>query len=91
VNVLGDNIDIIKKNMETITDTSKEVRLEVISEKVKNMLLSHHQNAGENHEIERANRSFENIAQFKYLETTVTDKNSIEDDIKRSFNSGNTS
>jgi hypothetical protein len=30
VNLLGDNIDAIKKNTETLTDTSKEVGLEVI-------------------------------------------------------------
>jgi hypothetical protein len=29
VNLLGDNIDVIKKNMETLIDASKEVGLEV--------------------------------------------------------------
>jgi hypothetical protein len=33
VNLLGDNIDAIKKNMETLIDTSKEVGLEVNTEK----------------------------------------------------------
>jgi hypothetical protein len=31
------------------------------------MLLSHHQNAGQNHDIKIANRSFENVAEFKYF------------------------
>jgi hypothetical protein len=35
------------------------------------ILLSHHQNAGQIRCIERVNRSFENVAQFKYLEKTV--------------------
>jgi hypothetical protein len=35
------------------------------------MLLSRHQNAGQNHDIKIANRSFDNVAQFKYLGTTV--------------------
>jgi hypothetical protein len=35
------------------------------------MLLSHHQNAEQNHDIKIVNRSFEEVAQFKYLETTV--------------------
>jgi hypothetical protein len=36
------------------------------------MLLPPHQNAGQNHDIKIANRSFENMAQFKYLGMTVT-------------------
>jgi hypothetical protein len=32
VNLLGDNIDTIKKNRETLTDASKEVDLEVNTE-----------------------------------------------------------
>jgi hypothetical protein len=31
------------------------------------MLLSHHQIVGQNHDIKIANRSFENMSQFKYL------------------------
>jgi hypothetical protein len=42
LNLLGDNIDAIKKNMETLIDTSKEVGLEVSTEITKYMLLSHH-------------------------------------------------
>jgi hypothetical protein len=36
------------------------------------MLMSRHQNAGQNRDIKIANRCFENVAQFKYLGTTVT-------------------
>jgi hypothetical protein len=50
VNLLGDGIDTIKKNTETVTDASKEVRLETNAVKPKHMLLSHHQNAGQNYE-----------------------------------------
>jgi hypothetical protein len=46
VNLLGDNIDTIKKNTEILTDANKEIWLEVIIDKAKYMLLSHHQNAG---------------------------------------------
>jgi hypothetical protein len=42
VNLLGDNIDTIKKNTETLTDASKKVGLQVNIEKTKYMLLSHH-------------------------------------------------
>lgn len=34
-------------------------------EKTKYMLMSLHQNAGKNHNINVANRSFENVAQFR--------------------------
>jgi hypothetical protein len=52
------------------------------------MLLSRHQNGGKNHDIKIANRSFENVAQFKYLGTTVTNQNLIKEEIKRRLNSG---
>jgi hypothetical protein len=42
--LLGDNIDTIKKNMEILIDASKEVGLEVNREKTKYMLLSRHRN-----------------------------------------------
>jgi hypothetical protein len=58
----------INKNTETFIDASKEVRLKVNVEKTKNMLLSGHQNLGLNQNIKIANRSFENVSQFKYLE-----------------------
>jgi hypothetical protein len=52
------------------------------------MLLSRHQNARQNHDIKRADRSFGN-AQFRYLETTVTDQNLVQEEMKRRLNSGN--
>jgi hypothetical protein len=53
------------------------------------MLLSHLKNAGQNHDIKIANRFFENVAQFKYLGTTVTNQNLIQEEIKRRLNPGN--
>jgi hypothetical protein len=55
VNLLGDKIDAIKKNMGTLIDASKEVSLEVNTEKTKYMLLSRHQNAGQSYNIKIAN------------------------------------
>jgi hypothetical protein len=46
VNLLGDNIGNIK-NTETLIEASKEVGLEVNTEKTKHMLLSRHQNVGQ--------------------------------------------
>jgi hypothetical protein len=62
VNLLGDSIDTIKKNTETLIDSSKEVDLEINVEKTKYMLVSHHQNAGQNRDIKITNRSSENVS-----------------------------
>jgi hypothetical protein len=67
VNLLEDNIDTIKKNTETLTDASTEVGLEINVEKTTYMLLSRHQNVGQNQDIKIANRLFKNVSQFKYL------------------------
>jgi hypothetical protein len=40
VNLLGDNVDTIKQNTQTLIDVSKEVGLEVNTEKTKYTLLS---------------------------------------------------
>jgi hypothetical protein len=48
----------MKENTETLIGASKEIGLEVNAEKTEYMLLSHHQNAGQNHDIKIANRSF---------------------------------
>jgi hypothetical protein len=74
VNLLGDNVDTTEKNTQTLIDASKEVGLEINTEKTKYMLLSRHQNVGQNRDIKVANRSFENVSQFKVLGPTVTDQ-----------------
>jgi hypothetical protein len=46
VNLLGDNIDNMKKNSDILIDASEEVGLEINVDKTKYMLLSRHQNVG---------------------------------------------
>jgi hypothetical protein len=88
VNLLGDNIDTIKKNTDSLIDASKEFGLEINVEKTTYMLLSRHQNISQNWDLKIANRSFENVSQFKFLGTTVRNQNLIQEEIKRRLNSG---
>jgi hypothetical protein len=88
VNLLGDNIDTINKNTQTLIGATKEIGVGINVEKTKYMLLSHHLNAGQNLDIKTANRSFENVSQFKYLGMTATNQNLIQEEIKRRLNFG---
>jgi hypothetical protein len=68
-------MDTIKGNTETLIDASKEVGLEINVEKTKYMLISRHQDVDQNRDMKIANRSFENVSQFRYLESIVTNLN----------------
>jgi hypothetical protein len=51
--------------------------------------VSRDKNAVQNREIKIGNRSFANVSKFKYLGTTVTNQNLIQEEIKKKLNSGN--
>jgi hypothetical protein len=57
---------------EILIVASKEVGLELNIQKTKYLLLSCYQNAGQDSDIKMANRSFESVSQFKYLEIKLT-------------------
>jgi hypothetical protein len=72
VNLLGDSINTIKEKSETLLETSRDIGLEINAEKTKYVIKSRHPNSGQNQNIRTANESFENVAKFKYLGTTLT-------------------
>jgi hypothetical protein len=78
INLLGDNIDIIKKNTEIVINASKKVGLKINADKAKYKFMSRHQNAGQNRDIQIASRYFKNVALFKYFGTNVTNQNFVQ-------------
>jgi hypothetical protein len=88
-NIVGGNVDTIKKNTEALLDACEEVILEVIPEKTKCMLMSRSQKTGQKHGRKRANRFFEEVEKFRYLGITLTDKNFMHEEIKSRRNSEN--
>ena len=53
------------------------------------MVKSRDQNAGQNQNIKMTNKACESVEQFKYMGTTVTNQNSIQEEIKSILKSGN--
>jgi hypothetical protein len=75
-------------NILTQPKASRDVGLEINAEKTKYMIMSRHPNSGQNQNIRIANELFENVSKFKYLGTTLTNKNDIHEEIKNRLNSG---
>jgi hypothetical protein len=77
VNLLVGSENTIKENLETLLETGRNTDLEINAEETKYMIMPRHPNSGQNQNIRIANESFENVAKFKYLGTTLTNQNDI--------------
>jgi len=53
------------------------------------MVMFRDQNVGRSHNLKMDNSSFERVEMFKHLRTTLTNKNSIQEEIKSRLKSGN--
>jgi hypothetical protein len=71
VNILGGRVYTIKKSTEALVVASKEIGLEVNTDKSKYMFMSRGQTAGKRHNTNTYNSSFEREEEFKYLETKL--------------------
>jgi len=87
--ILGGSVDTVKKNAEALVAATKEIGLEVNVHKTKYLTVSRDQNAGRIHSMMIDNSPIERVEEFKYLGTTLTNQNSIQEEIKSRLKSGN--
>jgi len=64
---LNENINIVNKNTRALSEASREVGIELNTQKTMCVFISHHQNARQHHNLLRAWKSSKNVDNFKYL------------------------
>jgi len=79
----------LKENAEALAAATRETGLEVSVDKTKYMVMSRDQNAGRIQSVRIDNSTFERVEEFKYLGTTLTNQNSIAEEIESRLKSGN--
>jgi hypothetical protein len=89
VNLLGDSVNTIEENSETLSEASRDIGLGINAGRIKYTIMSRHPKPGQKQNIRIANESFQNVVKFKYLGMTLTNQNDIHDEIKSRLNSGN--
>ena len=87
--ILGGSIHPLKKNAEALVAATREIGLEVSADKTKYMVVARDQNAGRIESVRMDNSTFQRVEDFKYLGTTLTNQNSIAEEIKSRLRSGN--
>jgi hypothetical protein len=67
VNILGRSVQTVKENAEAVVvATTKEIGLEVNSDKSKCVVMLRDKNEGRSHSVKIDNSSFESVEQFKF-------------------------
>jgi hypothetical protein len=89
INMLDRSIHNIKKITETLVVPLKETGLGINADKTAYMVTAWNQNAERSQNVKIGHNSFERVQQFKYLRTTLTNQNSILQEIKIGLKSGN--
>jgi hypothetical protein len=80
--------NIIKKNTDAWVVANKNTGLEVNADKTKYMVMSWVQIARWSHNTKTDTCSFERVEEFRYLWTTLTNQNSVLEEIKSRSKSG---
>ena len=87
--MLGGSVHTLKGNAKALVVDSKKSGQEINTDKTKYVVMSRDQNAGRSHSKKNDNNSLERVEEFKYLGTTLTNQNSIQEEIKSRLKSGN--
>ena len=86
---MGGSVHTVKKNAEALAAATKEIGLEVNAHKTKYRTVFRDQNAGQMHSMKMDDSPIERVEEFKYLGTTLTNQNSIQEEIKSRLKLGN--
>ena len=79
----------MKENAKALVVATKEIGLEVNANKTKYIVMFRDRNAGRGYSVKIDNSSIERVEEFKYLGPTLTDQNSIQEEIKSRLQLGN--
>jgi len=72
----------LKENAKALVAATREIGLETSADKAKYMVMTRDQNEGRIHSVRIDNSTFERVEEFKYLGTTLTNQNSIPEEMK---------
>ena len=79
----------LKSSCIALVAATRETGVEISADKTKYMIMSRDQNAGRNQSVRINNSMFKRVEEFKYLGTTLTNQNSIAEEINSRLRLGN--